>query len=148
MQHGLERMEAVGEAEMNKKRLIYIVVYVLSIITCICIVYYSINYKFHARALQSMTLAAMSMSKGEYEDAISYAYGAAGGGFMAFEATEAIGNSYYCLGDKHAAEINYRLALNLTDSRGMQALLKSRIHDLKNDGSGDSNFPKCNQRMK
>lgn len=140
-------MEAVGKAEM-KKKLTQVVIYFFFIIASIYAVYYFVSYRFNARALQSMTMATISMSKGEYEDAISYAYGAAGGGFMTFEAVEAIGNSYYCLGDSRAAEINYRLAINLTDSGGMQALLRSRIYDLKNSGGSDSNFPKCNQGMK
>lgn len=141
MQCKSKRVEAFREAEVSIKKSLTLLIYFFSILICSVLAYWISSYKFRKENFNSMALSAISMNNGNYEDAILHAYRAAGGE-MIFEAIETIGDSYYCMGDKMAAEVNYRLAMSLTNSKGMKDLLKFRIEAMK-DGGGGPNFPKC-----
>lgn len=97
-------------------------------------------------SMQHLAEAVIALQEARYEQAIEQSYRSMSGGAFDFEAVKTIGDAYYCLGERRAASVTYRIAASMTQSRGAQQLLSANAQALSHPGQPAPHPPGCDRK--
>lgn len=99
-------------------------------------------------SMQHLAEAVAALRDSRYEQAIEQSYRSMSNGVFDFEAAKAIGDAYYCLGERRAASITYRIAASITRSHGAKLLLSANAEALELPGEAAPHPPDCDSKSR